>query len=293
MALLAYLHPMARGSDWGFPNDLGTVPALSQRDYTLWYGSIAPLAHPDQLPSPAPGAAGYYAEFHPSSMGLLAGDRSVNGYSPLGDRFLQAHVPLGDQGNFDLPGGADKFTAVDPATGLTWLELLRVDQIVADLGPRDADLQATLDSTWRRVSQGRYTATYRRAPYDLPGLVSYASPGMRVGAQEPCRRQNSHECVDVTAGGGQGGRVVFARLWFPGYTATFDGKPIDVVRHDGALVEVDLPPGASGRLVLSYRSPGFVPLALLAGAVILGLAVAQVVLRRRRSPESEREGLTT
>jgi hypothetical protein len=55
-----------------------------------------------------------------------------------------------------------------------------------------------------------------------------------------------------------------------------------VVRHAGTLVAVDVPPGADGELVVSYRSPAFVPLAALAVAVVVGLAVAQVVRRRRR-----------
>jgi hypothetical protein len=286
LLIVALLHPMGRGSDWGFPNDLSTVPTLSQRDYTLFYGTVPPLAHPEELPSPAPGAAGYYAEYHASSMGLLAGDRTINGYSPIGDRFLREHVPLDDQGNF-AETGAQKFTAVDPRTGLTWLDLLRVDQIITDLGPRDQQLRQDLDADWTRVSQGRYTATYRRTPYRLPGLVSYAAPGVQVGARETCRERNSRECVDVTVTGDAPGRVVFARLWFPGYSATLDGKPVDVVRHGETLVAVDLPPGAHGRLVLSYRSPGFVPLAVLAVVVILAMAVAQVTARRRRpAPEA-------
>jgi hypothetical protein len=150
------------------------------------------------------------------------------------------------------------------------------------LGPRDALVGEVLDDSWRRVAEGRHTATYRRAPYDLPGLVSYASPGTQVDAREGCPLRHSHECVDVAVTGEDSGRVVFARLWFPGYSATLDGEPVDVVRYDGTLVAVDLPAGAAGELVVSYRSPGFVPLAALAGAVVAGLAIAQLVVRHRR-----------
>jgi hypothetical protein len=292
LTVLAWLHPMARGFDWGFPNDLSTLEPLTQQDYTLWYGSYPPLENPGELPSPANDVAGYYDEYRPSSTGLLTGDRQINGYSPLAHRFLREHVPIDDQGNFG-DTGAERFTAVDPETGLTWLELLRVNQVVATLGPRDALLQGTLDASWRRSGDGRFTATYRRAPYDQPGLVSYAAPGVKVGAQEPCRFRHSRECVDVSVTGDDAGRVVFARLWFPGYSATLDGKPLDVVRHDGTLVAVDLPPSADGELVISYRSPGFVPLAALAVAVVVGLAVTQLVLRRRRpAAESAGEPLT-
>jgi hypothetical protein len=280
LAVVGLLHPMARGLDWGFPHDLTTVQSLSQRDYTLWFGSYPPLGDPAELPSPADDVADFYAEYRPSSTGLLVGDRQVNGYSPLAHRFLRQHVPLDDQGNFG-DTGAEQFTAADPATGLTWLELLRVDQIVTLTGPRDALVQSSVDDSWRRVAEGRHTATYRRAPYNLPGLMSYAAPTVEVAPEESCRLRHSRECVGVSVLGNDSGRVVFARLWFPGYSATLDGEPVDVVRHDGTLVAVDLPPGAEGELVVSYRSPGFVPLAALAVAALTGLAVAQVVLRRR------------
>jgi hypothetical protein len=282
MAVVGYLHPMARGVDWGFPHDLTTVEPLTGEDYTLWFGNYAPLESPGELPSPAPGAAGFYAEYHPSSTGLLLGERQVNGYSPLAHRFLREHLPIDDHGNFG-DTGAELFTAEDPETGLTWLELLRVDQVISQLGPRDADLQEALDESWRRVAEGAYTATYRRAAYDLPGLLSYAAPGVDVGAGA-CPLGHSRECVDVTVSGDEPGRVVFARLWFPGYSATLDGQPVDVVRHDDTLVAVDLPAGGSGELVVSYRSPGFVPLASLAVAVVVGLGVAQVIQLRRGRP---------
>ena len=284
MAVLGYLHPMARGVDWGFPHDLTTVESRTGEDYTLWFGNYAPLERPGELPSPAPGAADFYAEYHPSSTGLLVGERQVNGYSPLAHRFLREHLPIDDQGNFG-DTGAELFTAEDPETGLTWLELLRVDQVITQLGPRDAALQETLDASWQRVAEGRHTATYRRAAaYDLPGLLSYAAPGVDVGPGAACPPRHSRECVDVTVTGDEPGRVVFARLWFPGYTATLDGQPIEVVRHDDTLVAVDLPAGGSGELVLSYRSPGFVPLVSLAVAVIVGLGAAQVVQLRRGRP---------
>jgi hypothetical protein len=289
MAVVGYLHPLARGVDWGFPHDLTTVESRTGQDYTLWFGNYAPLERPGDLPSPAPGAADFYSEYHPSSTGLLVGERAVNGYSPLAHRFLREHLPIDDHGNFG-DTGAELFTAEDPETGLTWLELLRVDQVITQLGPRDASLRELLDDSWKRVDEGRHTATYRRAAYDLPGLLSYAAPGVDVGAGEACPLRHSRECVDVTVSGDDPARVVFARLWFPGYSATLDGAPIDVVRHDGTLVAVDLPAGASGELVVTYWSPGFVPLAVLAVAVVVGLAVAQVVhSRRRRVADHDRE----
>ncbi|RBY89807.1 hypothetical protein [Blastococcus sp. TF02A-26] len=284
MAATAYGNPYARGADRGLPSSQSDFQTLSREDYTLWYGT-----HPQFLYGGETGEGveevpqefldGFYAEYHPSSTGLIAGDRSVNGYSPLAHRFLLEHVPFDDQGNMP-PDAAQSFLAEDPETGLTWLELLRVDQVVAPLGPRDDALRPLLDDGWERVP-GEYTAAYQRDPYELPGLLSSVSPEVTVAAESRCPQRNSRECVEVTVDDAPG-RVVFARLWFPGYRATLDGQPIDVTRLDGTLVAVDLPAGASGELVLSYRSPGFVPLAALAVATVVGLAAAQTVAVRRR-----------
>ena len=95
----------------------------------------------------------------------------VNGYSPLAHRFLREHLPIDDHGNFG-DTGAELFTAEDPETGLTWLELLRVDQVITQLGPRDASLQELLDDSWQRVDEGR-------AHRDLPaGAVRPAGAGV-------------------------------------------------------------------------------------------------------------------
>lgn len=265
LTMLAVDHPSGRGIDWGFPHDLASVEPLSLDDYTLFYGNY--------LPPEGISAAGF-SEYHPSGMGLMVGDRKINGYSPLGHRFFRQHFPIDDQGNFQ-PGGASKFTAVDPETGLQYLELLRVDQVISILGPMDEELSA-LGNRWAAVKTGQFTRTYRHADYRLPGLVSYVSPGLSVtpSKDDDCSRGHLRECLSVTAAPEADGQVIFARLWFPGYRATLDGAPLKIERHADMLVSVSLPAGVSGELVLKYRPPGlyeFGGLALLA-LILLGAA---------------------
>ncbi|HVM28183.1 MAG TPA: hypothetical protein VM433_11015 [Mycobacteriales bacterium] len=286
---LAVLHPEPRGIDYGFPSDLRTVEPLSLEDYTLFYGTYPRTdASAEELRS-------FYAEYHPSSTGLMAGTRQVNGYSPLGNRFFRDRFPMDDQGNFRA-GGAARFAAFDPATGVTWLELLRVDQVIALLGDRADELEDVLGAPWTRTSEGEWTATYRGPTYDLPGLLSYVSPGTAVAAvtEQECGAGPNHECVDVR-GGTEEGRLVFARLWFPGYSATLDGEPVEVQRHGDLLVAVDVAPGDAGRLELTYRSPRVLRLTVLAGASLVALGVGSVLVplstarprgrRRRPAPE--------
>lgn len=289
LTLLALTHPTGRGIDWGFPHELSSVAALSQQDYTLFYGNYLP-----------PGANNLqgYREYHPSTMGLMVGDRQVNGYTALGNRFFREYFPIDDHGNFP-PGSAAAFTRVDPSTGVPMLELFRVDQIISLLGPMTDELAPALGDHWTSGRPGIYTTTFRHPPYTLPGLVSYAAPGLVLadGAGESCEPGNSHECVAVTGATNAPGRVVFARLWFPGYRATLDGVPLDVKRHAGGLVSVVVPPGRTGLLEVSYRSPGFFGFGALSLVALVGLGAASyrlhgVVPSSPVAPERRRPHLT-
>jgi len=267
LAKLALAHPSGRGVDWGFPHDIAGLKPVSARDYTLFYGNYFPPVIPPSA----------YDEFRFSTTGLAVGDRQVNGYSSLGNRHLKRHFPLDDQGNF-APGAAAAFTAVDPETGLQFLELLRVDQVIALFGEMEEDLRPRLGPAWRRERAGAVAAVYAHAPYTLPGLVSFASPGLRLGA-EACERTPSRECIRIEDTG-PGGRLVFARLWLPGYHARLDGEPLPVHRHADFLVAVDVPPGGSGTLTLIYRSPGFRLFGGLGLLTVLGLGLATTLGRR-------------
>jgi uncharacterized membrane protein YfhO len=46
--------------------------------------------------------------------------------------------------------------------------------------------------------------------------------------------------------------LVLADNWYPGWQATLDGKPIDIVRADAAIRGVALPAG-SHRIEMRYR----------------------------------------
>lgn len=274
LLMLAWWHPSGRGIDWGFPHQVSSLRPVSGKDYTLFYGNYFP---------PGVGESGY-REYRFATTGLTIGDRQINGYSSVGNKVFRRIFGIDDQGNFP-PGAAASFTAVDPQTGIQILELFRVDQIVALRGPMDEELRAALGPGWRRDPTGEVSAVYRHAPYPLPGLVSYVSPGVRLG-ESACRPTHTRECVRVEASGeaaGEGGRVVFARLWVPGYHATLNGEALGVERHAGLLVSVAVPSGRSGVLALTYRPPGLRLFGSLAALVLLGLLAATWFDRPRRT----------
>lgn len=267
LVALGVLHPAGRGIDTGFPHQIGGLEPVSLQDYTLFYGSYLPPEVDDAA----------YEHYRPATTGVMVGDRQVNGYSSLGNRHLRRFLPIDDQGDF-RPGAAEVFAdARDPETGLPFLELLRVDQVVALRGIFDRELRAELDpEVWTRRVTGASTVAYAHQPYALPGLVSYTSPGLGVRPVEgaACDQGSSKECLHVEPAAAGEGKVVFARLWYPGYRATLDGVPVPVVRHAETLVAVVTPPGQGGLLELVYEPPRFRHLAAVAVLLLLGLGVA-------------------
>jgi hypothetical protein len=118
------------------------------------------------------------------------------------------------------------------------------------------------------------------------GRLSYAPPGVHVSADNNSASGTS-ETVRFTSSGA-GGTLAFARLNWPGYSASVDGSPVPVKSGPAGLVTVDLPAGRkSGTLVLHWTAPG-IHLGIIAAALgTLGavvLAGLDIVRRRRQRP---------
>ncbi len=96
-----------------------------------------------------------------------------------------------------------------------------------------------------------------KAPYrwedDANGAVQLAS-------WTPERR-------DLVVQSDRGGRFVLIEQFFPGWQATIDGRPAEILRYDSAFQSVVVPPG-SHRLIFRFH-----PASLRAGAIVSGLAL--------------------
>lgn len=122
------------------------------------------------------------------------------------------------------------------------------------------------------------TVLQRDRPLPLPGRVSFASDGVRVLVSNT---DAATETVRVTGGGGT---VSFARLAWPGYSATVDGVPVDATAGWHGLLQVPVPPG-DHELVVTFRPPRENLSVAAFGAatvVVLILSVVDPVVRRRK-----------
>ena len=91
-----------------------------------------------------------------------------------------------------------------------------------------------------------------------------------------------------------GGRVVFARLPWPGYRVTLGGNDVGYDDVDGIFLTVDVPAGTrDADLVVTWRPPGMYLGMGSALAGLLGIAALTVLYRRsRRNDEVARDPLS-
>ena len=92
-----------------------------------------------------------------------------------------------------------------------------------------------------------------------------------------------HFVIDLSAPAPPGAALIVSENYYPGWSATVDGKPVPVWRADMSLMGVELPTGAR-RLEFSFASAPYETgklLTLLALVLSLGAWLAGAVLSRR------------
>ena len=186
--------------------------------------------------------------------------RYVNGYSPLDPRGISGLFHISLDGHGLNPGAILSRPDV--------LSLAGVDGLILD-----SRVSAFRSPEWHLVDTGPHWTRYDREPRSplwtwvtrarsapledgLPsGGVFYEGPPGPVTEYTPGRcsalswHRNWLTCEVVTNGPAL---LTFSRPYFPGYRAYLDDKRIPVRCVDGALLGVELPPGARGIVKVDY-----------------------------------------
>jgi uncharacterized membrane protein YfhO len=148
-------------------------------------------------------------------------------------------------------------------------------------GPHLDTLRKYLPKGWRLESDGRYTQRFARDLPNarLPGTVSWTTPDVTLEAIGKTR--SFKESFRVEQRHGSRNKIVFARLWWPGYKAVFAGEEIPVRATHGIFVTVDLPGWPEkGELTLTYL-PMRLTASLLSAAYGMALCLFVVLYYRR------------
>jgi hypothetical protein len=173
------------------------------------------------------------------------------------------------------------WTPADDETNVALVDAMRVSTLVLQHSLLSDVVDRAPPSGWRVVSKNNVRTVWGRDdPLLNDGRVSWSSSGVSVLTDSALPQ---HEIVRYRSAE-QTGRILFARLDWPGYVARVDNHPIGVVNGPAGLVAVDVPSGEHV-LTLEFSTPG-----LRLGFLALGITTAVMVLhtlvwislRRRR-----------
>jgi hypothetical protein len=268
--------------DYQFPN---SAARLHQR-FAKYRGTVVQIAAFAQDPAADRLPDRDYRDLLYGSMYGVAGVASTTAYSGIGFAAFDDVFCMAYEG--------DTCAAGWPAL---WREPAGYPVPLADLlRARTVVVQNSLVDTrsgpaprgWHRTpaaeNSGLATVWTRDSGYPWSGgLLSYASDGVVVTADRRTGTVGERLRYRSTAPG----TLTFARLAWPGYTATVDGRPVPTTTGPAGLLVVHVPAG-TGTVTLAWRPPGATVSAVAFAAGVL-LTVGLVIARRRRSPLSQGE----
>lgn len=224
----------------------------------------------------------------------VAGVESTTAYSGIGFTKFDSLMCTRYQGSIACPQAWKELWKRPRGYDVPLADLMRVETVVVQnklLDLRDEDAPAGWRHATGKEDSGLVTVWERIDPVPNPdGRVSEASGGTEVRSDERVGQTDEtvrfhREDPAATAS------VTFARLAWPGYTATIDGETVPVRTGPAGLVVVDLPRGVGdGELSLTFTPPGMTAAigAYGVGALLtIGLGVVPWWLRRRNRPEPD------
>ncbi|MBF6546993.1 hypothetical protein [Nocardia brasiliensis] len=193
----------------------------------------------------------------------------VNAYTPIGHAAFSALLCMGWDGS-TCPDAYRRAFAVEPVTGRTIVDLMKVDRVVLQRAQYPEIGRTPPPPGWRWVDypgHERYIWVLERTD----GLLSTRN-GLIADAQGATAISTERTSVTsrIRVSSAHGGRVVFARLAWPGYQATLGGRDLSVDKLAATFVSVNIPAGTeNAELILTWR-----PSAWQAGlaAAVAGLA---------------------
>ena len=170
----------------------------------------------------------------------------------------------------------------EPQTGQTPVDLMDIDRILVQRGPVLDAFLGVDPAGWEEIEAAEQWVLFgRSAPSSAPSdTVSWADPDVAVTTD------GASEHVDAP----DGGRIVLSRPWVPGLQISVGDETFDADVLEGIYPVVDLPPGTSGELSVTYRLPRLrlLALAVAGGIVLAGVSIFTALRLRSRGRRTAR-----
>jgi hypothetical protein len=258
------------------PNSIAQVQEVT----STYRGTVLQLASPESLMTAPRRYTGYLLFGNET---LMSGHESIVRYSGMGFEEFADTLCIGYRGQ-SCPEAFDRAWRPVGVTGAPLVDLLGVETLVIDSQLFPGPAGQPPPPGWSVGTRNQVSTVWvRDQAIGDEGRLAWASPGVDVlsdagsGVSEEVQLQASTD-----------GTLIFARLTWPGYTATLDGEPIDVRDGPAGLLSVDVPAGRHV-LEIDFHSPGLsVGLRVLAAAALVSVVQTAVwlgaaLLRRRRA----------
>jgi len=249
------------------------------------YLSVYPPAESTYRIEKKPASVGQLVR--PGSTSMWAGLHFLNGYSPI--------LPAGIAREFDfrihgeINSHEAEYLVWAQSNSIGLLALLGVDGLVV---ARDSGLDPALGPDWEFVTSTMEGAVYHRIGAPLARVRSVTAldskPSEQFAAATVSEIDDSRNYVtaevDVPSGSAPA-LVIFSRPYFRGYEARLGNQKLRVDSHRSLFPMVEVPAGAHGKLMLTYRPRWLIfggILSIFAAAIwLLGLLAAARAFKTR------------
>ena len=257
---------------WHFPSSGASLASYAERVT----GPVLQVAEGGRSPLEQRAEAGEWILF--GSMPAAAGVESTTSYTGIGNSKFSQALCMNHAGSTCAAAFTRAFAPVADAGGVRLVDALRIRSVVVENALVPAARQWTPPAGWRRAGTNAWVTIFvREDPLPWPDSRVSVASGVTVSSASG---SNTRELLRVSTGGA-GGSLTFARLAWPGSSATVDGSAVPVVTDSVGLLRVDVPAGLTDAEVrVTFAVPGY-SLAVPALLVALAAAGGMGVLHRR------------
>jgi hypothetical protein len=265
-------------ASWNFPHAVQQLEGLGTRySGTTFLVADQSLLQDEMSPDQA------WQDLLLGSMWAVGEVESVNSYTGLGFTKLTDTICLNYVGASCRAAYGRLWEPAGPDTPVPLADALRVDTVVVQKELFPGGLDPVPDGWSLDATDDRVLVLTRDSSIVLPGRLGWTSTG--VTAIVGTTSSDTVERLQVSTSP-EGGTVTFARLAWPGYVATIDGRDVATRVGDAGLLTIDLPPGLDAAVLdVSFTPPGWRAgaLALLAAVMVSVIHSVADARDRRRS----------
>lgn len=205
------------------------------------------------------------------NMHAAAGVSSLVAYTGIGYDSLHRRLCLSYYGSTCARAYGTLWTVDE--VGVNLADQLDVQHVVVQRALIDAPQPPP---GWRITARNRFVTVIGRVAAPERWGESRLSAVRGVTASADPSVDQRHETIRFTRHARERAELVFARLAWPGYQATMDGREVPIAATSAGLLKVRIPQGVNaGTLRIEWSPPGFgasIVLAVAGAALALGLS---------------------